>query len=106
MQVVITGKQLNVSDPLRGQVEKELADAISKYFEHAIEASVVFSLHGSGKRVRSDISVHVARNLQMQSHAEASEAKAAFDSALERIAKRLRRHKRRLRDHQKAGQED
>ena len=105
MQVVITGKQLNVSDPLRGHVEKQLADAISKYFEHAIEASVVFSRQGKGKQVRSDISVHVARNIQMQGHAEANEAKAAFDFAMARIAKRLRRYKRRLRDHRNAGHE-
>lgn len=105
MQVVITGKQLNVSDPLRGHVEKQLADTISKYFEHAIEASVVFSRQGKGKQVRSDISVHVARNIQMQGHAEANEAKAAFDFAMARIAKRLRRYKRRLRDHRNAGHE-
>lgn len=105
MQVVITGKQLNVSDTLREQVEKELTEAISKYFEHAIEASVVFSREGHGKQVRSDISVHVGRNIQMQGHAQANEAKAAFDASLDRIAKRLRRYKRRLRDHQKAGPE-
>ncbi len=105
MQVVITGKQLNVSDLLRGHVENHLADAISKYFEHALEASVAFSRQGKGKQVRSDKSVHVGRNIQMQRHAESNEAKAAFNSALERIAKRLRRYKRRLRDHQKAGHE-
>jgi len=104
MQVVVTGKQLNVSDLLRAHVEKQLAEAIAKYFEHAIEASVVFSLHGKVKRVRSDISVHVARNIQMHGHAESIDAEAAFDTALERIAKRLRRYKRRLRDHRKAGQ--
>ncbi len=105
MQVVITGKQLNVSDPLRGHVEKQLAAAISKYFEHAIEASVVFSRQGKGKHVRADISVHAARNIQMQGHGEENEAKAAFDSAMARIAKRLRRYKRRLRDHRNAGHE-
>jgi ribosomal subunit interface protein len=105
MQVVITGKQITVGEALRGHVEKELADTISKYFEHAIEASVVLSPEGKGKQVRADISVHIGRNIQMQGHAESHEAKAAFDAALERIAKRLRRQKRRLRDHQKAGQE-
>ena len=105
MQVVITGKQLSVSDLLRGQVENQLADAISNYFEHAIEASVAFSRQDKAKQVRSAISVHVGRNIQMQGHAESNEAKAVFNSALERIAKGLRRYKRRLRDHQKAGHE-
>ena len=105
MHVAVTGKQLNVSVPLRGHVEDHLADAISKYFEHAIDASVVFSVQGKGKQVRADISVHVGRNIQMQGHAESGDAEAAFDLALERIAKRLRRYKRRLRDHRRAGNE-
>ena len=41
----------------------------------------------------------------MQGHAESGDAEAAFDLALERIAKRLRRYKRRLRDHRRAGNE-
>ena len=102
MQVVITGRQLNVGDQLRGHAEKQLADVIAKYFDQAIEASVVFSLEGSGKQVRSDISVHVGRNIKMHGHAEAFDAKASFDVALERLAKQLRRQKRRLRDHQNA----
>ena len=105
MKVVITGKQLKVVDTLREHVEKELTGAISKYFDNAIESSVVLSREGHGKQVRSDISVHVGRNIHIQGHAEAGEAKAAFDSALERISKRLRRYKRRLRDHQRTGSE-
>lgn len=105
MQVMVTGKQLDVGDALRSHVETQLSDAVSKYFENAIEASVVFSSLGKGKMVRSDISVHVGRNIQMQGHAEAGEARAAFDGAMERIAKRLRRYKRRLRDHRRAASE-
>jgi ribosomal subunit interface protein len=105
MQVVITGKQLNIGEALLGHVDNQLADAMSKNFEQAIEASAVFLRQGKGKQVRSDISVHVGRNFQSQSHAGSYEAKAAFDAVLERIAKRLRRHKRRLRDHQIVGQE-
>jgi ribosomal subunit interface protein len=106
MQVAVTGKQINVGDALRGHVETSLADSVSKYFDKAIEASVVFSREGKGKQFRSDISVHVGRNIQVQGHAESGDAYAAFDSALDRIAKRLRRYKRRLRDHGKtaAGQ--
>lgn len=105
MQVVVTGKQLNVGDSLRGHVERNLAESVAKYFDHAIEASVVFSRQGKGRQVRSDISVHVGRNIQMQGHDESSDAYLAFDGALERIAKRLRRYKRRLRDHRKAAPE-
>lgn len=52
-----------------------------------------------GKLVRADISVHVGRGIQAQGHGSAEDAQNAFDLAMDRIAKRLRRNKRRLRDH-------
>ena len=38
MHVVVTGKQLNVSTPLRGRPNAYLADAITTYFGRAIRA--------------------------------------------------------------------
>ncbi len=97
MQISVTGRQLDVGDALRRRVEVNLADSVGKYFDHAIEGNVVFSREAQGVRV--DISVHVGRGIMVQGHSQAENAHAAFDSALDRIAKRLRRHKRRLRDH-------
>ncbi len=97
MQISITGHQLDVGDALRGRVEVNLADSVVKYFDHAIEGNVVFSREAQGVRV--DISVHVGRGIMVQGHGQAENAHTAFDSALDRIAKRLRRHKRRLRGH-------
>lgn len=100
MQFSVTGKQIDVGDALRDHVEKTLDATVSKYFDKAIEGSVVLAKHAH--LYRADISVHVGRNILLQGHAEAGDAYAAFDAACERIAKRLRRHKRRLRDHRKA----
>jgi hypothetical protein len=47
--------------------------------------------------------VHVGRNILLQSNAEASEPYPAFDTAADKIAKRLRRYKRRLKDHHHKG---
>lgn len=101
MQLSVTGKQIDVGDALRGHIATSLDAAVSKYFDKAIEGSVVIAR--GARQVRADISVHVGRNIQLQGHAEAGDAYAAFDAACERIAKRLRRHKRRLRDHRKSG---
>ena len=97
MQISVTGHQIDVGDALRGRVEVTMADSVVKYFDHAIEANVVFSREAQGVRV--DISVHVGRGIMVQGHGQAENAHTAFDSALDRIAKRLRRHKRRLRGH-------
>lgn len=106
MQITVTGKQLDVGASLREHVETRLVDSVAKYFEQAIEATVVFSSSAKGRLIRADISVHARRNIRMRGRAEAEDAYAAFDAALERIAKRLRRYKRRLRDHRKGASDD
>ena len=97
MQITVTGKQIDVGDYLRNHATAETTGIVEKYFDRAIEAHVVFS------RIRhlihAEISVHAGRGLTMQSSGEAEDAYAAFDSAAERLGKRLRRHKRRLKKH-------
>ncbi len=61
MQVSITGKQLDVSDALRGHIEGRLAAAVEKYFGNAIEAHVTVSRQGN--RFRADCSVHVGHGI-------------------------------------------
>jgi ribosomal subunit interface protein len=100
MQISVKGKQIDVGDALREHVEFALEAAVEKYFENALEAHVAFSREGP--MFRSDISVHVGRGIQLQGHATTDNAYSAFDTAAEHIDKRLRRYKRRLRDHHKS----
>lgn len=97
MQLTVRGKQIDVGDALRTHVGDVLGSTTAKYFSHAIEANVVFSREAH--LIRTDIAVHVGRNILLQSNAEAADAYGAFDLAAEKMAKRLRRYKRRLRDH-------
>ena len=97
MQVTVTGKQLDIGEGFRDHARSRLAEAVAKYFDHAIEASVVLSRESH--HLCCDISVHVGRGILVQGRGQGDGAQTAFDSAAERIAKRLRRYKRRLRDH-------
>ena len=99
MQLSVTGKQLDVGEALRSNVENILEASVGKYFADAIDANVVFSR--VGHLHRSDISVHVGHAISVQSHGEAVEPYAAFDTASEHLAKQLRRFKRRLRNRQR-----
>jgi len=54
----------------------------------------------------SQISVHVGRGIMLQSEGEAETANAAYDTAADTLAKRLRRYKRRLRDHHRSSTEE
>ncbi|MDR6289690.1 ribosomal subunit interface protein [Inquilinus ginsengisoli] len=97
MQLTVRGKQIDVGDALRTHVSDALTSTTAKYFNNAIEANVVFSRNAH--LIRSDLSVHVGRNILLQSNAEAESPYHAFDAAANKLAKRLRRYKRRLRDH-------
>jgi len=48
---------------------------------------------------RAEISLHIGRGIVVNAGAAATEVYAAYEAAAERIAKQLRRYKRRLRDH-------
>lgn len=97
MHITVTGKQIDVGDALRRHTQTAIEDIAEKYFGNVLEAHVVFSREAH--LIQCDLQVHVGRGILVRSEADANEAYAAFDIAAERIDKRLRRYKRRLRDH-------
>lgn len=99
MQLTIKGKQIDVGDALRGHVQESLETSASKYFNNPIDASVVFSREKH--LFQADLQVHVGKNILMQTNGESDSPYAAFDKAVDKMAKRLRRYKRRLNDHHK-----
>lgn len=99
MDISINGRGLDVGEALRLHIDGELADTVAKYFAKALDAAVTISREAH--RFRADISVHPIRGVTLQGRASAEDAYAAFDSAMERIGKQLRRYKRRLSDHHK-----
>ena len=96
MDLAINGKHVKVGAALRDHVRENLESAVAKYFDRAPDAAVTFSRESHLFRV--DISVHAGRGMLLQGGAASGDAYAAFDGALARIAKRLRRYKRRLND--------
>ncbi len=97
MRIQVSGKQIDVGDALRGHVEERLSESIGKYFDRPVEAIVIFSKQGH--EFVADSSVHLPTGLNVQAKARAAEVYAAFDGAVERMEKQLRRYKRRLREH-------
>ncbi|MGE0258924.1 MAG: ribosome-associated translation inhibitor RaiA [Alphaproteobacteria bacterium] len=97
MQLTVTGKQVEVGDALRNHVEEALEALLGKYFRTAIEAHAVFSREAH--LIAVELSLHVGRGMVVNSRGAATDYYLAFDSAAERLAKQLRRYKRRLRDY-------
>ncbi len=99
MQLSVKGKQLDIGDALRAHVDTSLKRILGKYFGDAIDARVTLSRERHN--FRAVVSAHVGRNILVEAQGEAAEPYPAFDAAADRLSKRLRRHKRRLRDHHK-----
>jgi ribosome hibernation promoting factor len=97
MQLSVNGKQLDIGDSLKEHIEREVPTIVGKYFANPTDADVTVSKEGS--TFRTDISVHVGKGIIVQGHARSEDPYASFDEAAEHMAKRLRRYKRRLRDH-------
>lgn len=98
MQVQVTGKHVDVGDALRARVSDELSTNIAKYFDRSGGgADVVVSREGSAFKV--DCTVTLATGQQLTTHGVGADAHQAFDAALERMSKRIRRYKNRLKSH-------
>jgi ribosomal subunit interface protein len=97
MHITVSGKQIDLSDALRARVWEHLDNIATKYFDEALEANVTFS------RARSfftcDINLHAGRGLILRGEGEAADAHSAFDDASEHIATRLRRYRRKVKQH-------
>ena len=97
MQILTTGKNLDIGEALRNRIETRLTGNLAKYFDGTVRAHVVVELQKS--RFRTDCTLHLSTGLTLQSHGEDSGANSSFDMAAERLEKQLRRYKRRLRDY-------
>ncbi|MEI7933228.1 MAG: ribosome-associated translation inhibitor RaiA [Alphaproteobacteria bacterium] len=97
MQVQVTGKHVDVGEALRTRVTSELTSSIGKFFDRGGDADVVVSRDGHSFRV--DCAVQLASGQLLRSHGLGGDAHLAFDNALEKVQKRIRRYKQRLRSH-------
>lgn len=82
---------------MKEHIERQVPVVVEKYFVDPTDASVTISKEGSS--FRTDVAVHVGKGIMVQGHAMSGDAYGSFDEALEHVGKRLRRYKRRLRDH-------
>jgi ribosomal subunit interface protein len=98
MQVQVTGKHVDVGEALRSRVSDELSSSIGKYFDRGGGgADVVVSREGHAFKV--DCAVTLASGQQLTTQGLGGDAHIAFDSAIAKMQRRIRRYKNRLKDH-------
>lgn len=101
MSLRVSGKHMEIGDAFRARIEDRIDEAINKYFGGRASGHVTVEKSRSG--FTTDCMLHLDSGTMLQATGEAQEPHASFDAAAERIEKRLRRYKRRLKSHHADG---
>lgn len=97
MSLRVSGKNINIGDALRTHVTNRLNALTGKYFDGGVTGHVTITPEGAG--FRTDCSLHLTSGMALQADGRAQDPYAAFDQSADRIEKRLRRYKSRLKSH-------
>ena len=108
MDIQITGRSMDLGEALQQRVTEEVEACVTKYVGRPSEASVTFGKTNAkdgdpkGREFACEIVVHLASGVFLTTQGHAGDAHGAFADAIEKMAKRVRRYKRRLKDHHAA----
>lgn len=98
MQITISGKHMETGSNLKTHVDDALGAAVSKYFENAISADVIFSKNEPFFHCHISVNEGVKDGIFITSEDKAENVYTAFNGALEKAEKQLRRYKRKLKN--------
>lgn len=96
MTLRVSGKNLDIGEALRGQVETRVASTLSKYFDGHYSGHVTVEKEGTG--FRTECVFHLASGVTLEVSGAAHDAYSSFDESAHRLETRLRRYKNRLKD--------
>jgi len=101
MNLRISGKHMDIGDAFRARIEERIGEAVDKYFDGGFGGHVTVEKNGS--RFSADCMIHLDTGASLQATGQAQDPQLAFEAAADRIEKRLRRYKRRLKSHNNGG---
>jgi ribosomal subunit interface protein len=97
MSLRISGKQMEIGDAFRGRIEGRIGETVEKYFDRGFSGHVTVAKSKAG--FSADTTIHLDSGMTLQTTGEGQEPTLAFEIAADRLEKRLRRYKRRLKSH-------
>lgn len=97
MAIQLTGKNVQASEAFKDYITSKLSESLEKYIGPEISGHI--RLEKERGRFRTDCSLRLKTGLLLETHGEGADAYASADAAVERMDKRLRRYKRRLKSH-------
>jgi ribosomal subunit interface protein len=97
MTLRVSGKNLDIGEALRQHVLEKVETTVARYVGGSVGGHVVMTREGSG--YRSDCTVRLSSGISLHAEGRAHEPYLCFDQAADRIERRLRRYKTRLKAH-------
>lgn len=105
MDIQITGRSMDLGEALQSHVAEAVEAGVTKYIGRPSQASVTFGKTGArdgdpkGREFACEIVLHLLSGVFLTTEGHAGDARGAFDEAMAKMDKRVRRYKRRLKDH-------
>lgn len=97
MTLRISGKNIDMGEALRTQIQQKLTSLLEKYVGSSFNGHV--TVHKEGADFRSDCILHLSTGVTLEAVGQDQDAYKSCEKMAERIEKRLRRHKSRLKQH-------
>lgn len=97
MTLQVTGKNVDAGDAFQNYIHDKISIVLEKYIGPKFSGHV--RLEKEKSRFRTDCSIRLRTGLMVEAHGTGADAYASADMAVDRLDKRVRRYKRRLKDH-------
>ncbi len=97
MQIQIVGKGIDLSEALRTHIEDHVTQAVEKYSNRPGEAYI--TVHKNNYNFEVNVSLHLSSGVMLQAHGEGTDAYTSCENCMTKLEKRLRRYKRKLKNH-------
>jgi ribosomal subunit interface protein len=97
MTLRVSGKNVDIGDALRTHTVERVGDCLGRYFAGGYQGHVTVEKEGAS--FRTECAIHLSSGLSIQTVGSAYDPYPSVDQAVERLEKRLRRHKGKIKDH-------
>ncbi len=96
MQIAVTFRHMDTSEPVRSYLEEKLL-RVKKYIDEPIDAQAVLSV---AKKIRHSAEVTlVAKGITIKGSEQTNDMYAAIDGMVDKIERQLKRYKEKLKEH-------
>lgn len=104
MVISVSGKHMEVGNALQEYVQERMSTGVRKYLDHITQGKVTFSKNTYLYHV--DIVIHDSSVGLVKSTSESDDVYSAFDNAILKIEKQLRKYRGRIKSHAKKVKSD